>query len=47
MIKILKEYGWVMFLGCSLSLLNAGANTWKYWAIMLPMIVLVNIKSNK
>lgn len=47
MINFLKEYGWTMYLGGALALLNVSATTWQYWVIMLPMIILVNIKSNK
>lgn len=42
--RILKKYGWVMYLGCSLSLIHAGADTLAYWLIMIPTIILVAYK---
>jgi len=45
--QFLKEYGWVMYLGSSLSFLHITACNWRYWAIMIPMIILIAIKSKK
>ena len=39
--KFLKDYGWVLYLGCSLSLIHAGADTLAYWLIMIPTIILI------
>lgn len=45
--KFFKNYGWAIYLGGALALLDASCFSWKYWAVMLPMIVLVEIKSHK
>jgi hypothetical protein len=44
MIRFLKEYGWTMYLGGALALLEVGFTNWRYWAIMIPMIILVQLK---
>ncbi len=45
--EFIKKNAYAMYLGGALSLLNKGFNTWEYWAIMIPMIGLVNYNQNK
>lgn len=45
--EIIKKYGYAMYLGGALALLNKGFNTWEYWAIMIPVILLVKFNQNK
>jgi hypothetical protein len=45
--EFIKKYAYAMYLGSALSLLNKSFITWEYWAIMIPMILLVNYNKNK
>jgi hypothetical protein len=44
--KVLKEKSWAIYLGGSLSLLNIYCLDWKWWAIVIPTIILNVIFNN-
>jgi hypothetical protein len=45
--EFLKKYAYAIYLATALSLLDKNFATWEYWAIMIPMIILVNYNQNK
>lgn len=45
--NFLKEYAWAIYLGGALAMNQIGANTWQYYAIFIPLVILVDIKSQK
>ena len=40
--KFLKEYGYSLYLGCCLALLGIYPWDWQFYAISVPVIILVN-----
>lgn len=43
----IKKYAYSFYLGGSLALLGADFLHWQYWAVMMPMVILVELKANK
>lgn len=46
MIKYLREYGWVLYLGAALPAFEniAFYNSWQWWAIIIPTSILVVLR---
>jgi hypothetical protein len=43
MIEFLKRYGWCIWLGFSMGIADIGVTNWKWWVIVIPIIILVGI----
>lgn len=43
----IKKYAYSFYLGGSLALLGVDCWHWQYWVVMIPMVILVELKSNK
>jgi hypothetical protein len=41
MIDFLKEYGWCIWLGISMTIADISVMDWKWWAIVIPTNILV------
>ena len=43
MTDFLINYSWCIWLGGTLGLLGINVNSWKWWVIVVPIVILVNL----
>ena len=47
-INFIKEHAWSVYLGAGASIISGkGLGDWQWWAFIVPMIILVNIRPEK